>query len=116
MNKIPIMPTLHRWIEVRDWWCGSYERNGKWYVDAELSFNDVRDHVWSDKEYVYWLVLSFWGNDDTGIMTKNCGFNDVEEAYKEYKRLRKFLNHLQKMKPLDLQRFLFDSHIEFMWG
>ena len=117
MNRILNMPNLHRWVQVRDWWSISYEINGRWYVEATLTFEDCRKDKYSmiyGDYHIYCVNLSFWGNDDTGISCKDIGFDDLEEAYRQYKKLRKFLNHLNKMKAIDLKRYLLDHG--FTWA
>lgn len=114
MNRIPNMPTLARWVEVRDNWYDSYEENGKLYVIATLSFEKHGlIHELCGYSSNYYIRFAFWGNDDTGLIYEGC-FDTLEEVYKQYKRCRKFLNHLKKMKALDLKRFLLDNG--FVWA
>ena len=93
--KVYNMPELNRMIEVRDDWYPCYEKNGKRYVEATLKVID----------YCNTVLLCFWGKDDAGKEIEIV-YGDSEEAYKEYKRLRKFLNHIQKMKALNLKDYL----------
>lgn len=96
------MPELNRMIEVRDDWYPCYEKNGKRYVKATLKVLDYNNTI----------LLCFWGEDDTGKEIEVM-YYDIEGAYEVYKRLRKFLNHIQKMKALNLKDYLWMHGFEW---
>jgi hypothetical protein len=103
--KVYNMPELNRMIEVRDDWYPCYEKNGKRYVKATLMVIDCKKKtLWCSCNYT--VRLCFWGMDDTGKEI-DCGCPNLAYAYKEYKRLRKFLNHIQKMKAVNLKDYLY---------
>ena len=103
--KVYNMPELNRMIEVRDDWYPCYEKNGKRYVKATLEVIDYKK-INPCSSYDYTVLLCFWGMDDTGKEIE-CNCYSLIDAYKEYKRLRKFLNHIQKMKALNLKDYLY---------